>query len=89
MTKIIRRAHVTEKATGLTAGGAYTFEVAPGATKGEVRAAIKRDYKVTPTRVNIIKVKPKTIVMRGRVGRRPGLRKAVVFLKAGEKIDFA
>ncbi len=81
---VLKRPHITEKSSQQ----GYVFEVAAGASKGEVKLAVCELYKVTPTKVNILNVRPKTIVVRGRLGTKPGMRKAVVFLKKGDKIDF-
>jgi large subunit ribosomal protein L23 len=89
--RIIIQPHVTERATKLASQEAhpvYTFLVAASANKAEVKAAVRERYGVTPLRVNVINVRPKTIMHRGRPGRRPGARKALVLLKKGDKIDF-
>ncbi|MBD3612065.1 MAG: 50S ribosomal protein L23, partial [Hydrogenovibrio crunogenus] len=38
--------------------------------------------------VNMINIKGKTKVFKGRVGKRNGLRKAIVRLAPGQEIDF-
>jgi large subunit ribosomal protein L23 len=80
---------VTEKAT--YASGAknpvYTFEVSPAATKPEIAKAIERKYKVKPVKVNIVSLPAKAIVVRGRRGMKTAIKKALVFLKPGDKID--
>lgn len=88
---IIKRPRVTEKATFLSnqkTGAAYTFEVAAGATKPQIKAAVKSLYNVLPLKVNMSNSPAKQVVRRGKSGRRAGLRKAVVYLKPGEKIEF-
>jgi large subunit ribosomal protein L23 len=86
---VIIRPRVTEKA-GLSMQAkapVYVFEVTPVATKDMIAKEIFARYKVKPTRVNIVNLPKKTLVMRGIKGSKPGVRKAMVFLKAGEKID--
>lgn len=85
--EVIRRPLVTEKNTSLQTLGKYTFEIAREANKVQVKQAIEKGFKVTVTGVNIITV-------RGgehRVGRRmvtgSSWKKAVVTLKAGDKIQ--
>ncbi len=67
----------------------YTFRVSASANKALVRAAIKAQYKVTPRQVTILTVRPKQLIVRGRRGTRPGFKKAMVYLKKGDKIDLA
>lgn len=77
----------TEKISNLMPLNKYAFKVANGANKIEVKKAIEGLYEVNVTSVNMIKTsaKPK------RVGRRemvkPGFKKAIVTLKAGESIE--
>jgi large subunit ribosomal protein L23 len=66
----------------------YVFEVAGSANKNQVALAVKEAYKVTPVQVNMINLKPKTVFSRGKYGKRSGIKKAVVFLKKGDKIEF-
>jgi len=82
---------MTEKGTLNTEGGGnvYTFVVSSGAGKAEIREEIMHRYGVKPRMVHIIRVKPKTISARGREGQKPGFKKAVVYLRAGEKIEYA
>jgi len=88
-TAVIKKPKVTEKA-GIAAESrnVYTFEVTRGATKKTVAEAIKQLYKVTPTRVNIVNLPSKSIVRRGKVGTKGAIKKALVFLKKGDKIAF-
>ena len=83
-TLVLQKPLMTEKSSLL---GVYTFMVARDANKPLIKSAIKRLYQVTPRRVNIINVAGKKIVVRGKIGQRPGMKKAIVYLKAGEKIN--
>jgi large subunit ribosomal protein L23 len=67
----------------------YAFEVAPRATKFDVRAAVQKLWNVTPVRINIVNRVPRSFVVKAknRVGTHPGQRKAYVFLKKGDRID--
>ncbi len=80
---------ITEKSARASEKGAYTFNVAVGTNKSEVMKAIKAQYKVTPVKVAITKIQKKTIVRRGKLGTKGGGTKAVVYLKKGDKIEFA
>ncbi|MEJ0001998.1 MAG: 50S ribosomal protein L23 [bacterium] len=88
MTHIITNPRVTEKASMLMEGNAYVFDVAANANKTEIKKAIFQIYKVKPVRVNMLSVKDKEIVVRGKKGIKSGGKKAVVYLKAGDKIEF-
>jgi large subunit ribosomal protein L23 len=86
LADIIRRPLVTEKATLLLENNQYTFEVAPKATKPQIKAAIEMLFDVKVTRVNTINPPRK----KRRVGRSLGFRshykRAVVTLASGDSI---
>jgi len=84
----ILRPRITEKSGILSQGGVYTFEVAKGATKQDVRQAIRALYKVVPVKVTVINTATRNVFVRGRKGTVPGFRKALVTVKKGDKIDF-
>ena len=82
------RPRITEKATELGERNVYTFEVAADANKSLVAEAIEAVYKVKPVRVSMITIPRKKILVRGKWGMRGGGKKALVYLKKGEKIEF-
>lgn len=86
---IIKKPRITEK-SGLQAESSniYTFEVTAKANKKNVSKAIKEIYKVTPVKVNITNLPAKKVFSRGKTGRTSGVKKAVVYLKKGDKIEF-
>ena len=89
---IIRQPIVTEK-TNFLAGQLqqYVFEVASFATQKQVKTAIETAFDVTVLRVNIINTPAKsTRNSRSRhlSIRKPSIKKAVVTLKAGDRIPF-
>jgi large subunit ribosomal protein L23 len=86
---IIKKPRITEK-SGIQAEtlGVYTFEVTEKANKKNIAKAIKELYKVTPVKVNIINLPAKIVFTRGKTGRKSGVKKAIVYLKKGDKIDF-
>ena len=89
---VIRRPLVTEKSTFASSPidakpAVYTFVVDSKAGKTSVSKAIKALYAVTPRQVNIINVPGKKVFNRGRVGRSAGFKKAMVYLKSGDKIE--
>lgn len=83
----IVRPHITEKAAILAEKGTYVFEVAKDTNKIEIAKAISALYNVTPARVNIINLPDTRVFVRNRKGVKSGLRKALVTLKKGDKIE--
>lgn len=83
----IVRPHITEKAAILAEKGTYVFEVAKNTNKIEIAKAISALYNVTPARVNIINLPDTRVFVRNRKGVKSGLRKALVTLKKGDKIE--
>jgi len=86
-TLVVKRPHISERASDEMAKGVYVFEVATNATKPQIRAAIAALFKVTPVKVRTVTIHPKKITVKGRPGMRTGKKKAYVYLKKGEKID--
>ena len=85
---VILRPRVTEKSGLLSQNGVYTFEISTTANKNLVAKAVTSLYKVIPVKVAIINSPDKKVFVRGRRGVVSGIRKAVVTLKKGDKIDF-
>lgn len=87
---VLVRAHITEKAYDLSKRGVYTFEVAQNANKYVVAQAIKSVYGVTPKQVRIVKTKPRTVrsLMRAKSTHQSGMKKAYVYLKEGDTINY-
>lgn len=80
---------LTEKATLLSeAHGKYTFRVAPSASKLEIKRAVEQLFKKTVVDVNTANYAgKKKRERRADFGRKPHWKKAIVTLKAGEKLD--
>ncbi len=85
---LIKRPKVTEKSSLLSEVRGYTFLVDMRATKGEVREIIKELYKVTPVKINMTTIPRKTVLRGATVGRTAKGKKAIVYLKEGDKIEF-
>ncbi len=79
---------VTEKAALLAEKGRYTFNVPENFNKKMVAEMVKKEYKVTPIRVNIARAISKAVRRKGRPGTWSDSKKAIVYLKKGEKIEF-
>lgn len=88
MTKILKNPRITEKASAAYEQNIYTFDVTASANKTEIKKAIFTLYKVKPVKVNVLPVPKKEIMSRGRKGVKQGGRKALVYLKKGDKIEF-
>lgn len=84
----IMRPRITEKSGVLSQGGVYTFEIAHNANKASIKQAIISLYKITPVKIAIINTPDRNVFVRGRRGVVPGVRKALVTVKKGDKIDF-
>ncbi len=87
MYDIIRTPVITEKATNASEHNQVIFRVPLTATKREVRAAVEGLFNVEVTAVNTIRVMGKLKRFRGRLGRRSDLKKAIVTLGEGQRID--
>ena len=88
MTTIIKNPRITEKASFAQEQNVYTFDVSAKANKTEIKKAIFTLYKVKPVRVNVLPVPKKKTMIKGIRGSKGGGRKALVYLKVGDKIDF-
>ncbi|WP_417517668.1 50S ribosomal protein L23 [Minwuia sp.] len=78
---------ITEKSTMLSEYNQVVFKVATDATKPEIKAAVETLFKVEVSAVNTMMVKGKKKMFRGRPGRRPDTKKAIVTLGEGHSID--
>jgi large subunit ribosomal protein L23 len=86
---VLSRPRITEKASLLVeTSNAYTFEVAKVASKHDVMKAVKEFYKVTPLKVTMTNLPSKTKFIRGKLGVKSGVKKATVYLRDGDKIEF-
>ena len=84
---VIKRPHITEKATHLSEKGVYVFEVATTTNKREVVKAVHALYNITPAKVRMISMPAKKVFVRGRVGFTTKMKKAMIFLKKGDTIE--
>ena len=86
-SEVLIRPVVSEKSYGQVAHNQYTFRVHKDAHKTQIRQAVEQQFDVKVERVNIVKVqaKPKR---RGLFrGTKPGWKKAVVQVRAGDSIE--
>lgn len=88
-TQILLRPILTEKTSREEAKGLYTFIIAKGASKIDVKNAVIALYGVTPLSVNVRPTPKKVrIVGRGRkITKRERVKKATINFGSGVKID--
>lgn len=86
---IIKALIRTEKSTLQEPEGKYLFLVAGGTNKIEIKRAVEEIYKVKVHSVNTFVVSGKLKKVRYQLGRTPDTKKAIVTLKAGQKIEVA
>ncbi len=87
---VLKGPRVTEKAAILSENNnVYTFNVAVSANAQQIAQAIKDTYKVTPVKVSVVSIPAKTMWARGRTGKTTSAKKAYVYLKKGDVIEFA
>ncbi|MEW6045727.1 MAG: 50S ribosomal protein L23 [Bacillota bacterium] len=78
---------VTEKSTRLMGeANAYTFQVAPEATKTQIRQAVEQIFKVRVVDVRTAWVRGKSRRLGRYQGRRPDWKKAIVKVAPGQRI---
>ena len=83
----IRRPLITEKGLGVKeTEGTLVFEVAPTATKTEVKQAVEMLFKVKVASVRTANLAGKERRRGKYAGYRPDWKKAYVRLKSGEKM---
>ena len=85
---VIMKPHITEKSGALSQSGVYTFEVAKGASSKQIAEAVEVIYKVVPVGVSVTTIRSKKRNLRGISGRTAGGKKAYVYLKKGDTIEF-
>jgi large subunit ribosomal protein L23 len=78
---------VSEKSYSQIVQNRYTFKVHSDAHKTQVRQAVEQLFDVKVVDVNIVKVQPKPKRRGLTRGTRPGWKKAIVQLRAGDSIE--
>ncbi len=78
---------ITEKSTLLSEQNKVVFKVRKDATKPQIKAAVEKLFDVKVKAVNTILTEGKMKVFKGRLGQRSDVKKAVVTLEEGQKID--
>ncbi|MCA9384403.1 MAG: 50S ribosomal protein L23 [Candidatus Magasanikbacteria bacterium] len=86
-SRLLRAPRVSEKAARLAEKGTYVFEVAQDAEKISIKRAVESLYGIKVASVRIINVGGKPVKKGRRVSYRSDLKKALVTVKPGQKID--
>jgi large subunit ribosomal protein L23 len=78
---------ITEKASAVSEANQVVFKVRRDATKPQIKAAIEQLFGVTVVAVNTLVRKGKTKHFRGIKGKQQDVKKAIVTLADGYRID--
>ena len=78
---------VSEKSYSLIEDNKYSFRVHDKAHKTQIRQAVEELFDVKVEGVNIVKVQSKPKRRGFSRGKRPGWKKAIVQLRAGDRIE--
>ena len=78
---------ITEKSSMASESNQVVFKVRRDATKPEIKAAIEKLFGVKVLAVNTLTRKGKTKSFKGIKGRQQDVKKAIVKLAEGDKID--
>lgn len=87
--EIVKALVRTEKSTVYEPSGKYLFLVDKAANKIQIRRAVEEIYKVKVSSVNTMITMGKLRRVRYQVGKTPDMKKAIVTLEQGHKIDVA
>jgi large subunit ribosomal protein L23 len=77
---------VTEKSTMVRANSTYVLRVIQGATKSQIKNALKKVFGVDAESINTTKVRGKARHLGKSIGVTAGWKKAYIKLKKGQKI---
>ena len=83
----IKKLIYTEKSNKLVTNDKYTFEIDYNCTKKEIASLIKKIFNVDVKKVNIINSFGKTKRFKGIVGSKSDIKKAIITLQTGQKIN--
>jgi len=89
MYEVVLAPVVTEKSTMLSENNQVAFYVRKDASKGEIKLAVEKLFKVKVEDVNTVTTKGKVKRFRGTTGKQSDAKKAIISLKEGSNIDLA
>jgi large subunit ribosomal protein L23 len=78
---------ITEKATMASEHNKVLFKVRKDATKPQIKDAVEKLFDVKVKRVNTLNRQGKWKVFRNKLGRKSDVKRAVVTLEEGHRID--
>jgi len=78
---------ITEKATMASEHNKVVFKVRKGATKPQIREAVEKLFDVKVRSVNTLTRKGKFKVFKQRIGQQSDVKRAIVTLEEGHRID--
>jgi large subunit ribosomal protein L23 len=78
---------ISEKSYGLLDQNKYTFQVHPDANKTQIKIAVEQVFQVKVLDVNTLNREGKRKRTRTGFGRRASQKRAIVTLRAGDRID--
>jgi large subunit ribosomal protein L23 len=84
---ILLRPVISEKSYRLADEGKYTFLVAPGSNKTQIRQAVEEVFRVRVTSVNTVNRPGKRRRTRYGWGKRSDTKRAIIGLAEGDRID--
>jgi large subunit ribosomal protein L23 len=84
---IIKSPIITEKATVASELNQVMFKVARTATKPQIKEAVEKLFDVKVRSVNTLIRKGKLKIFKGRLGEQQDVKRAIVTLEEGHRID--
>jgi large subunit ribosomal protein L23 len=78
---------ISEKSYGLLDDNKYTFEVHPDANKTQIKIAVEKIFSVKVLSVNTLNRQGKRKRTKFGFGQRKAIKRAIVTLRDGDRID--
>lgn len=85
--KVLVKPLVTEKSAIAQSKNKYSFVVAKGANKDQIKKAIEEVYGIRPSNVNVANIEGRRVRFGRSMGRRSDYKKAIITLPQGKTID--
>ncbi|WP_342252562.1 50S ribosomal protein L23 [Spiroplasma endosymbiont of Amphibalanus improvisus] len=87
ITNVLKKPILTEKSYRGISDGVYTFEVDKRAHKTQIKEAFEKIFEVKVAKINIQNYSAKSKRMGKYEGKTSAVKKALIKLKPGEKLD--